>query len=237
MKALYILIIVALFSIKLDAQKKFSFTPSIGIAANVVSSNGVMVSADNYQFETESNFGYNLNASVLFEYALTDKFSLGIKPSYQYQAVNIMGDYDYSVIPEILGYIRHDIKSHIIKIPLVLKYRISRFYIVGEYGLTSVLHSDYDINKYSYGLHSPNDIKIRPVNSGSTDLTNNNSSIGQFFGIGFGRELKLWDKDFIIEIEYNQDINEWLYTPEEPDYTNEITFRNHAISLSFGIRI
>ncbi len=237
MKVLYVLILVALFSIKLDAQTKFSFTPSIGIAANVVSSNGVMVSADNYQFETESNFGYNLNASVLFEYALTDKFSLGIKPSYQFQSVSFKGLYYGFGIPEVFIHHNHHINSQLIRLPIVLKYKINDYYLVGEYGISSVLASCYSVERHSYDMGTPDDVTITPINTGSRDLTNNNSSIGQFFGIGFGRELKLWDKDFIIEIEYSQDINEWLYTPEEHDFINEITFRNHAISLSFGIRI
>ena len=237
MKILYILIIVVLFSIKLNAQKRFSIIPSIGIAANVVRSNGVMVSADNYQFEIESNFGYNINASVLFEYALNEKFTLGIKPSYQFQDVSFKAWYSGPRIPEVFIYHKHQINSQLIRLPIVLKYKINDYYLVGEYGISSVLASDYSVERHSYDMSTPDDVTITPISSGSTDLTNNNSSIGQFFGIGFGRELKLWDKDFIIEIEYSQDINQWLYTPEELDFTNEITFRNHSISLSFGVRI
>ena len=237
MKAFYILIVVVLFSIKLNAQKKLLFTPSIGIAANVVSSNGAIVLPDYYQFDTETNFGYNINASILLEYPLNEKFMLGIKPSYQFQSVSFKAWYSGPSIPEIFIYRNHQINSQLIRLPIVLKYKINDYYIVGEYGISSVLNSNYTVERHSYNMNTPKDVTITPICSGATNLTNNNSSFGHFFGIMFGREIKLWDKDFIIEIAYNQDINEWLYAPDEPNFINEISFRNHSISFNFGIRI
>jgi hypothetical protein len=111
------------------------------------------------------------------------------------------------------------------------------YYLVGEYGISSVLYSNYNIEKYSYDMNTPKDVTITPISSGTTKLTNNNSAFGHFFGLGFGKNLKFWKKSFIIELKYNQDINEWLYTPEEPDFTNEITFSNSSLSLSLGIKI
>ncbi len=237
MKAIYILIVVILFSIKLYAQKQISFIPNIGIGANYVSSDGITVSSGNYPFITETNLGYNIKASVLIEYSLNEHFTLGIEPSYQYQYVSFNGRYSGHHIPEKLIYHNHHISSQLIRLPIVLKYTMNDYYLVGEYGISSVLYSNYTVERHSYNMLTPKDVTITPISSGTTKLTNNNSSFGSFFGLGFGRNLKLWEKSFIIELIYNKDINDWLYAPEEPDFTNEITFKSSSFSLCLGIRI
>ena len=238
MKVNLLLIVAIILNIKLYAQKQISFIPSIGTGIDFVSSNGIMVSSDNYHFDTETNLGFNINASVLIEYSLNKHFALGIEPSYQYQKISFNGLYSNGAyIPENLIYRNHQIRSQLIRLPIVLKYTMNDYYLVGEYGISCVLYSNYTIERLSYWMDDPKDITVTPISSGLTKLTNNKSSFGHFFGLGFGRELKFWKKSFIIELKYNQDINEWLYTPDEPDFINEITFRNSSFYLFLGIKI
>jgi len=236
MKNIYFLLFISFISIHTFAQKQLSFIPNISIGSNVVSASGIMVSSHNYNFDLKTKLGLNVKASLLTEYSLSERFSVGVELSYHFQYLSFK--YSYSgPIPEVFTDKVHQINSHIINIPLVIKYKFNKSYIVGKYGLTNILASEYCLNKYSYDMNTPDDITHTFINYGSTDITNNNSSFGHFFEIGFGREFSFWNNTFIMEFAYNQDINYWLYKPEEKNYTNEISFLTHRFSLGFGIKL
>jgi len=237
MKHIYFLLFICFISIQTIAQKQLSFIPNISIGSNVVSASGIMLSSHNYNFDLKTKFGLNLKASLLTEYSLSERFSVGMELSYHFQYLSFENSYLGAHIPEVNIYHIHDINSHIINIPIVLKYKFKKSYIVGKYGLTSIISSNYSLNRYSYHMNTPKDITVVSINNGSTQITNNNSSFGHFFEIGFGREFSFWNNTFIMEFTYNQDINYWLYTPEEENYINEISFLTHRFSLGFGIKL
>ncbi len=246
MKTLCIILFTSLLSTQLFAQqqfddiygeRQFSFIPYISIGSSVVSSNGVMVSHSNCPFNTETNLGFTSKASLMIEYSLNKRFILGVEPSYQYQSLSLKGGYSGPHIPEDFIYHKHQINSQIIKVPIVLKYQMKNYYWLGKYGLSAMVYSKYDIERCNYDMHTPEDITVIKINSGTTNITNNNTSFGHFFEIGFGKELHFKKITFIIELVYNQDINTWLYKPIEPSFTNEITFRAHGLILNFGMKI
>jgi len=222
----YLTLAFFLISLITYAQK---FETNITISPLITFSNLDLIDSKDNHFQSELGFGFS--GAIQEFYNISQKIAIGTELSYsncnyRIYPIYYSGGYGYGAkrSPEC----NLDIES--LNVPLYLRFQSAKKWtFMAGFGLSYVLNSDIEVYSY-YRQYSYN---IREYKKQLDANFYIEGDFNSYYSLSFGKGFNMKQKTAMIQLYFEQTINEYPFRYKYGDDYHELKFR----PLNFGLRL
>jgi hypothetical protein len=222
----YLILAFCLISVITYAQK---FETNVTISPLITNTALDLIDSHDYGFQSEVAFGFS--GAIQEFYNVSQKIAIGTELQYSncnytIYPVFYYGDYGY-------GYKRSpecklDIETF--NVPLYLRFQTAKKWIyMAGFGVTYVINSNIDVYSY-YRQYTYN---IREYKKRLDENFNIEGDFNSYYSFSFGKGFNIKQKAAMIQLYFEQTVNEYLFRYKHGDYYDDLKFR----PLNFGLRL
>ena len=233
MKPKILIIIVLIFLSNFTFPQKFN-------TSLILSSGTSWYNSKNSEVKNKK-IGFCFSGLIREEYKFSKLISINVEIDYLNSFGSFENVYYINTIPEIHNNFKHNLSVQSFDIPIIFKLRtkidkIKNIYLYTGIGVSYILKSNRTVYIVTTYDNSPDKKDIIQISKGNTSLINHsNENIGMFGLIGLGKTLLIKNKNFLFEIKYRFDLNDWIYSTVNDPVNNNFNIKRQGLLLSLGM--
>jgi hypothetical protein len=184
----------------------------------------------------EGKIALGFSGAIQGLFNVSENIAIGTELNYSYQDYNLSKDFKGISIPESNSYYESGIILHTLNIPLILRYKTQKSWIVQvQLGLTYIIDSKTNVD-YIYSDWTNETNTKTEITDKSDDLKKDFNS---YINLGFGKKFKIFNIDASMQIfsEIAMQNYNFSHTGIQNEAIYDYKVQPFLTGLKFGIRL